>query len=161
MQAHEACRRIQICRMGTEFGVNHHSIRLLVSPVQWFWKSGSLGAIGRHANACRASSCTQQGTSLPFKAGVGEHASCLGLRGRKHPSVSPGNTTVLVIARCAAGAFYSPTPHWFIPVWKKEDVFLQQRKNCISAPFWSTYRLRCEKWCWCRWLGGWHALSPF
>lgn len=40
---------------------------------------------------------------------MGGHASCLGLRGRKHPSVSPGNTTVLVIASCA-GTF-DALPH--------------------------------------------------
>lgn len=38
------------------------------------------------------------------------------------------NTTVLVIASCV-GIFDGPTPHWFIPVWKKRDVFLQWAKG--------------------------------
>lgn len=110
-----------------------------MSLVQGFWKSGSLGAIRRHVNACRASSCTQQGTSPPLKEGVGGPASCLGLRGRKHPNVSPGSRSRQhnCVGNCKqCGDFSWPYPTLVHSCLEGKMFFCSgQGGGVISSPF--------------------------
>lgn len=83
----------EVCMMGTESGVNRRNITL-DSPAVSSARILEERLSGRYQKTCK---CMQSqlmhpaGNKPSLKVGVGGPARCLGLRGRKHPSVSPGS----------------------------------------------------------------------
>lgn len=126
---------------------------MLIKKTHYTPGVSSVRILGKQLSGCYQKTCKcmqrqlmhPRGNKPSLNLGVGGTASCLGLRGRKHPSVSPGSRSRQhnCVGNGKLWGLLAALSH--TAFWKEKDIFLQQRKgNCsllsISAHIQSTAR---------------------